>query len=81
MIKGIVNKNSNRFYICVNTMFHYKCRKMIPSGNNISYLSYRNILNNNTIINTIYIKQWVKITNDIFCQIVNNRNEEVIELI
>ena len=32
MIKGIVNKNSNRFYICVNTLFHYKWRKVISSG-------------------------------------------------
>ena len=31
MIKGIVNKNSNRFYICVSTLFHYKWRKVIPS--------------------------------------------------
>ena len=59
---------------------------MIPSGtrvlegcDNISYLSNRYMLNNNTIINTIYIKQWVKITSNIFCQIVTNRNNEVIE--
>ena len=42
MIKGIVNKNSNGFYICVNTLFH-----------NISYLSNSYILNNNTVINII----------------------------
>ena len=60
MIKGIVNKNSNRFYIFVNILFHYKWRKVIPSGtrvlegcDNISYNIY--ILNYNTIINTIYI--------------------------
>ena len=87
MIKGIVNKNSNMFYICVNTLFHYKWKKVIPSGtrvlegcDNISYLSNRYILNNNTIINTIYIKQWVNITSNIFCQIVTNKNKEVIEL-
>ena len=46
MIKAIVNKNSNRFYICVNTLFHYKWRKVIPPGtrvlegcDTISYLS------------------------------------------
>ena len=40
------------------------------------------MLNNNTIIiNTIYIKQWVNITSNIFCQIVTNRNKVVIELI
>ena len=88
MIKGIGKKNSNRFYICVNTLFHHKWRKVIPSGTrvlegceNISYLSNRYILNSNTIINTIYIKQWVNITNNIFDQIVTNRNKEVIELI
>ena len=88
MIKGIVNKNSNRFYICVNTLFHYKWRKVISSGtrvregcDNISYLSNRYILNNNTTINTIYIHQWVNITSNIFCQIVTNRNKVVIKLI
>ena len=62
MINGIVNKNSNRLYICVNTLFHYKSRKMIPSGtrvlegcDNISYLSNRYMSNNNIIITTIYI--------------------------
>ena len=45
-----------------NTLFHYKWRKVISSGtrvlercDNISYLSNRYMLNNNTIINTIYI--------------------------
>ena len=62
MKKGLVNKNSNRFYICVNILFYCKWRKVIPSGtrllegcDNTSYLSNRYILNNNTIINTIYI--------------------------
>ena len=35
MIKGIVNKNSNRFYICVNILFHYKWRKVILSGTRV----------------------------------------------
>ena len=88
MIKGIVNKNSNQFYICVNTLFHYKWRNVVPSGtrllegcDNISYLSNIYILNNNTIINTIYIKQWVNITNNTYGQLVTNRNKEAIELI
>ena len=84
MIKGTVNKNSNRLYIIISvkTLFHYKWRKVNPSGtrliegcDNISYLSNRYMLNNNTIINTIYIKQWVNITSNIFCQIVKNRNK------
>ena len=32
MVKVIVNKNSNRFYICVNTLFLYKWGKGILSG-------------------------------------------------
>ena len=72
----------------VNTLFHYKWRNEIPSEtrvlegcDNISYLSNRYILNNITIINTIYIKQWVNIRSNIFCQIITNRNKNVIELI
>ena len=54
--------------------FHEEC-------DNISYLGNRYILNNNTIVNTLYIKQWFNITRNIFCQIVTNRNKEVMELI
>ena len=32
MVKVIVNKNSNRFYICFNTLFLYKWGKVILSG-------------------------------------------------
>ena len=77
MIKGIVNKNSNRFNISM-------CQNIVSLQMGLDILSdvitcLTGAPDTHIIITIIYIKQWVNITSKIFCQIVANRKQKVIE--